>query len=76
MYIYIGFITYFSIYKWLPVGLTPIQQYQYANKHLPIGTKFTLIEPYFKTRQDGTAGIRVDDPKDFIIGHGINITKT
>ena len=75
-YIYIGFITYFSIYKWLPAGLTPTQQYQYANKHIPIGTEFTLIEPYFKTRQDGTAGIRVDDPKDFILGHDINIPKS
>eukprot|EP00929_Paragymnodinium_shiwhaense_P000703 TRINITY_DN100938_c0_g1_i1.p1 TRINITY_DN100938_c0_g1~~TRINITY_DN100938_c0_g1_i1.p1 ORF type:complete len:1044 (-),score=146.46 TRINITY_DN100938_c0_g1_i1:60-3191(-) len=37
-----------------------------AQEWLPEGTRFAIVEPYFKTRGDGTPGIRVDDPSDII----------
>eukprot|EP00933_Yihiella_yeosuensis_P032668 TRINITY_DN2628_c1_g1_i1.p1 TRINITY_DN2628_c1_g1~~TRINITY_DN2628_c1_g1_i1.p1 ORF type:complete len:1082 (+),score=226.59 TRINITY_DN2628_c1_g1_i1:42-3287(+) len=39
-----------------------------AQEWLPEGTKLSIIEPFFKTRADGTPGIRVDNPDDIVFG--------
>lgn len=57
-------ITYISFYNMLGQNPTP----EAVDSLLPRGTEVIIVEPFLKTRADGTFGIRVDDPKDVIFG--------
>lgn len=46
-------------------------KYTIAEKILAKGTKIIIREPFFKVRQDGTLGIRVDNPKDLIFDQNL-----
>jgi hypothetical protein len=66
-----GNITEISFY-----GLVDPVTPKALNRVIPKGTHVIIVDPFFKMRQDGTAGIRVDDPDEVIFGDELPIPKS
>jgi hypothetical protein len=66
-----GNITEISFYN-LVNPVTPKD----ANLVIPKGKHVVILDPYFKMRQDGTSGIRVDDPNDVIFSSDLPLPKS
>jgi hypothetical protein len=55
------------VYNILPDGLRGRASIPFASTRLPSGATIRIVEPFFKIFQDGSRGIRIDNPSDISI---------
>ena len=63
-----GSFTELALYNFFQSDLTVASKYTIAEQTLAKGTKIIVKEPFFKVRQDGSLGIRIDNQDDLIFG--------
>ena len=61
-----GAVVKFAVYNALPPGLERRAKLAAAKAYLKEGTVIALLDPFYKTANDGSRMIRVDDPSDVV----------
>ncbi len=72
-----GDVILMALYNFLPDGLYGRESVPLASSKLPMGANVRIAGPFLKIFQDGSRGIRIDNPNDIsVISSGISASRS